>query len=244
MILAGGLATRMRPLTDHVPKALLRVGEEPFAHFQLAWLARHGVTDVVYSIAYKGEMIRKFVGDGSRWGLRVTYVDEGNRLLGTGGAIRLAFDKGVLEPQFLMTYGDSFLPIDFLEVWRAFKATSGLALMTVFRNNGSWDKSNALFVDGQVVLYDKFPTKAQAKEMCFIDYGLSAFDRSIIEKEIPPGQKFDLATLLKKLSTDGKLAGLEFKERFYEIGSPQGLQDFTQWVETHSNTKDERGKGQ
>lgn len=235
VILAGGLATRMRPLTEKLPKTLLPVSGRSFADFQLSWLAHHGVTDVVYCIGYKGEMIRDYVGDGSRWDLRATYVDEGHHLLGTAGALRLAYDQGVLEPCFLMTYGDSFLPVNFLEVWREFKESSSSCLMTVLRNNGKWDKSNTIFADGRVILYDKFPSKIIEEKMNYIDYGLLALDRSIISQGVPPNEKSDLATLLKQLSLRGVIAGYEVKERFYEIGSPAGLRDFSQWIETHQD---------
>ncbi|MGK5086336.1 nucleotidyltransferase family protein [Bdellovibrionota bacterium FG-2] len=233
VILAGGLATRMRPLTEKVPKALLEAAGRPFADHQLTWLARHGVTEVVFSIAYKGEMIRKFVGDGSRWGLKVRYVDEGTELRGTAGALRLALDQGVLDPKFLMTYGDSFLPVDFGAVWNAFLASGAPALMTVFKNEGQWDTSNVVFRDGQIKLYDKFRTTPDAKLMEYIDYGLSAFDRSVIETRVPQVGKSDLAELFNALSLSGQLAGMEVKTRFYEIGSPQGLKDFDQWLAQH-----------
>jgi len=92
LILAGGLATRLRPVTETVAKAVMPVAGRPFAEYQLEWLARAGVTDVVYAIGFHGDQIRAAVGDGSRFGIRVTYVDEGEILLGTGGAVRLAYD--------------------------------------------------------------------------------------------------------------------------------------------------------
>ena len=119
VILAGGLATRMRPLTENFPKALLPAGDHPFIHYQLAWLARHGVDEVILCLGYQGALIRDYVGSGSAWGLRVSYTDEGKDLRGTAGALRLCFDQNLLADTFLLTYGDSFLPIDFsrLRFW-------------------------------------------------------------------------------------------------------------------------------
>src|SRR5436190_842448 len=102
VILAGGLATRMRPLTETLPKALLPVAGTPFIDHQLGWLAAHGVTRVVLSIGYRGEMLRDHVGDGGRWGLSIRVVDEGTRLRGTAGALRLALDEGALDEGFLV----------------------------------------------------------------------------------------------------------------------------------------------
>lgn len=234
LILAGGLATRMRPLTETIPKALLPAAGRPFVDHQLGWLAAHGVTDVVLSVGYLGEAIQAHVGDGSRYGLAVRVVDEGANLRGTAGAVRLALDEGVLEERFLLTYGDSFLPIDFAAVFRAFVDSGAPALMTVYRNQGRWDTSNVIFDGRMVTLYDKQRRTRPAADFAFIDYGLSALTRRVVEEEIPSGQKADLAELFHALSLRGQLAGYESAERFYEIGSPAGLADFSEWLRTRA----------
>ena len=230
VILAGGLATRMRPLTERIPKALIPVVGRPFIDHQLDWLAGHGVTDVVLSVGYKGDAIRSHVGDGGRYGLRARVVDEGETLRGTAGALRLALDEGALEESFLVTYGDSFLPIDFAAVFDAFQASGKPALMTVFRNVGRWDTSNVIFDGRMVTLYDKQRRTRPAADFAFIDYGLSALARRVIADQVPAGGSSDLATLFHGLSVRGELAGFEAAHRFYEIGSPAGLEDFETWV--------------
>jgi NDP-sugar pyrophosphorylase family protein len=206
------------------------VAGKPFVDHQLAWLGRHGVSDVVLSIGYRGDMLRAHVGDGARFGLRVSYVDEGGDLRGTAGALRLALDQGALEEAFLVTYGDSFLPIDFDEVWRAFRASGRPALMTVFANHGRWDTSNVIFDGASVVLYDKQHRTRPAADFAYIDYGLSALERRLVAGEIPAGVKADLAELFFKLSRRGDLAGFEARKRFYEIGSPAGLEELERWL--------------
>ena len=234
VILAGGRATRMRPLTETLPKALIPIGGMPFVDHQLAWMAGHGVTRVVLSIGYRGDMLRDHVGDGRRFGLDVRFVDEGTTLRGTAGALRLALDRGALDEGFLVTYGDSFLPVDFADVWRHFAAGAAPALMTVFRNAGRWDTSNAIYRAGRVELYDKHHRTRPAADFDYIDYGLSALRRSVIERLVPaprtPDDKADLADLFHALSRGGELGGLEITERFFEIGSPGGLEDFEQWI--------------
>jgi NDP-sugar pyrophosphorylase family protein len=236
VILAGGLATRMRPLTDERPKALLPVAGRPFVDHQLDWLARHGVTHAVLSIGYRGEMLRAHVGDGARFGLDVSYVDEGTDLRGTAGALRLALAEGALEEAFLVTYGDSFLPVDFADVWGRFRRSGRPALMTVFRNEGRWDTSNVIFEpagdagEGLVVLYDKKRATRPAADFAYIDYGLTALERRLVETEVPAAGKADLADLFHALSARGQLAGLEVRERFHEIGSPEGLEELTRWI--------------
>jgi NDP-sugar pyrophosphorylase family protein len=234
LILAGGLATRMRPLTETIPKALLPVDGRPFVDHQLDWLAAHGVSDVVLSVGYLGDAIRAHVADGSRYGLAVRVVDEGSNLRGTAGAVRLAFDQGVLDERFLLTYGDSFLPIDFAAVFRAFIDSGAPALMTVYRNQGRWDTSNVIFDGRMVTLYDKQRRTRPAEDFTFIDYGLSALTRRVVEERIPAGQKADLAELFHALSLRAELAGYEAAERFYEIGSPAGLADFSEWLRTRA----------
>jgi NDP-sugar pyrophosphorylase family protein len=234
VILAGGLGTRMRAWTERVPKALIPIAGRPFADYQLTWLAQQGVTQVVYSVGYKGALIRSYVNSGEAWGLPVVYVDEGDKLLGTGGALRLAAEQGILDEAFLVLYGDSFLPINFTEVWTRFQKRNQPAMMTVLRNEGHWDTSNVIYSDNQVVVYDKSCLHPRRAEMRFIDYGLSAFRRSVICDLIPLDEKTDLASIFTLLSEQGKLAGDEVTERFYEIGSVPGLLDFTRFIQTSS----------
>lgn len=232
VILAGGLATRMRPLTETCPKALLEVAGRPFLDHQLAWLAKHGVTEVVLLVAHLGEQIEGFAGDGRRWGLKLTYSYEAE-LLGTGGSLGLALGRGMLQPKFLLTYGDSYLRVDFAAVFRHFSACGQPALMTVYRNENKFDGSNARFRNGIVERYTKCPTLEEKSALAYIDYGLLAFDRSVLDNHQEPGARWDLSELLESLSSRGNLAGLEMKERFYEIGSPSGLAELETLLREH-----------
>lgn len=225
VILAGGLGTRMRPLTETCPKTLLPVKGRPFAHHQLHWLAAQGVTEAIYCIGHEGHRIRSYWDAEPSPVASIRYVDEGARLRGTGGAIRLAHEQGVLEESFLVIYGDSFLPVEYAPVWQAFQASGMPALMTVLRNEGRWDRSNAIYENGRVILYDKTANSA----MHYIDYGLSACRRELFTASTP--EVFDLAALFHQLSLQGQLAGYEVARRFYEIGSPAGLQDLELYLE-------------
>ncbi len=233
VILAGGLGVRMRPLTDRLPKALVPVLGRPFADWQLRHLATQGIERVLYSIGYRGDMLREFVGEGSRYGLRVTWVDEGTHLLGTGGALRRALDAGALEQAFFVLYGDSYLPIDAIGVERAWRDSGLPALMTIMHNDDLWDSSNVVYARGRVLCYDKSRPPAWRPRMRWIDYGLSVLTRAVVGASIPPDSVFDLAQLMRKLSLSGSLAGLEVAERFYEVGSPKGLRDFERYLLAH-----------
>jgi NDP-sugar pyrophosphorylase family protein len=227
-ILAGGLATRMRPVTERIPKALIEVADRPFVEHQLMLLQREGVRKVVLCVGYLGEMIEAVVGDGSRFGLEVAYSFDGERLLGTGGALRRALP--LLGPHFFVLYGDSYLDIAYAPVQTAYRDSALPALMTVFRNEGQWDTSNVLFDGKRVVRYDK---RHPTPDMAFIDYGLGVLSRDLFE--MPQDEVFDLSDLYTTLSGQGRLAGFEEKQRFYEIGTPSGLAE----ADGHL-----RGKGQ
>lgn len=217
-VIAGGLATRMKPLTETIPKSMLVVAGEPFIAHQLRLFARNGIQLAVLCVGYLGDAIRDFVGTGARFGLEVAYAYDGPRLMGTGGALRKALP--LLGPEFLVTYGDSYLDIPYKPVVDAFRLSGAVALMTVFRNDGRWDTSNVEFVDGRIVDYTKQPTP----RMAHIDYGLSML-RADIFNGTPDDTPFDLAVLYRRLVQDGRMAGFEVFDRFYEIGSPIGLSE-------------------
>ncbi len=223
VILAGGLATRMRPVTTTTPKALLSVDGRPFAALQLAWLREQGVRDVVYCVAHLGGQIMDFVGDGSRWGLAVSYADEGEHRLGTAGALRAAADADLLDDAFLVLYGDSYLQVSVPDVWTAFAWSGRPALMTVYRNDVAHERCNVRYVDGRVDAYEKGLADPRGAGMHHVDYGLLAFTRDVVLELVPAGEVYDLSTVQHRLANDGRVAGFEVHERFYEIGSPKGL---------------------
>jgi MurNAc alpha-1-phosphate uridylyltransferase len=230
VILAGGLGTRLWPVTKTIPKALIPINGRPFADYQLAWLARQQVTDVVYCVGFLGEQIRSHVASGSAFGLTVRYADEGSNRKGTAGALRLALDAGLLAEAFFVLYGDSFLPIEFAPVFAAFQASGRPALMTVMRNQDRWDRSNIIFTPPLVTLYDKGCDEATRARMAYIDYGLSVVSRDLIAKHVASGTTADLADVFRRLSIAGEIAGFETTQRFFEVGSQQGIADFGRYL--------------
>jgi NDP-sugar pyrophosphorylase family protein len=221
-ILAGGLATRMRPLTETVPKALLEVAGRPFAEVQLELLRDRGIQDVVMCVAYRGQAIEDALGDGGSLGIRIRYSYDGEELMGTAGALVGA--RHLLGDPFLVTYGDTYLDIDYPGVAEALTQSGRLALMAVFHNRGRWDTSNVLFEDGTIRSYDKVNPHPDAEH---IDYGLGALTQAALDL-VPAERPFDLATLYQQLLEKGELAAYEAPNRFYEIGSPDGLAELDQ----------------
>ena len=226
-ILAGGLATRLRPITEKIPKSLVPVAGKPFLAHQLELLRSRGIRRVVLCVAHLGGMIQNDFGDGSAFGMQLEYSFDsprqgaatvgGPQLLGTGGAVKQALP--LLGDEFFVLYGDSYLPVEYRSVAEFFRRSGKLGCMTVYRNEGRYDTSNVVFHDGEIVVYDK---KKRQPEMRHIDYGLSLF-KAMVFHTYPPDQPFDLAEVMGKLVREKQLAGYEVRERFYEMGSPAGL---------------------
>lgn len=223
-VLAGGLAKRMRPLTETVPKAMLAVNGEPFVAHQLRLLRREGLRRVVLCLGYLGEQIADFVGDGSAFGLAVDYSFDGDRPLGTGGALRKALP--LLGDRFFVVYGDSYLDTPYAPIAAAFVESGKPELMTVFRNEGRWDTSNVVFRDGVIVRHSK---THKSEDMLYIDYGLGILKSSVLGR-IEPDRVLDLSAVYSTLAETGELAGYEVRTRFYEIGSPEGLRQTADYI--------------
>ncbi|HXK06394.1 MAG TPA: nucleotidyltransferase family protein [Verrucomicrobiae bacterium] len=223
-ILAGGLATRLRPITETIPKALVEVAGEPFLAHQLRLLARAGYRRVVMCVGYRAAQIREFAGDGGAFGLHVDYSPDGPVLLGTAGAIRRALP--LLGDAFAVVYGDSYLTCDYGAAERVFLESGKPGLMTVYRNEGQWDTSNVEFTGGRIVAYDKVN---RTPAMRYIDYGLGMFQRAAFD-DIPADRPSDLASLYQDLLRRGELAAWESPDRFYEIGSAEGIRDLAEFL--------------
>jgi NDP-sugar pyrophosphorylase family protein len=219
VILAGGLATRLGSLTERLPKSLVEVAGQPFAVHQIELLRSHGLTDILFLVGHLGTMISDTLGDGSGWGVRLRYRFDGPRPLGTAGAIRAALPE--LDDPFFVLYGDSYLVCDYGRIAHAFLASRKRGLMTVYRNEDRFDRSNVLYNDGRIVRYDK---QHRTPEMRHIDYGLGAFRKSAFGGHADL-ETFDLAEVCQDLIAHDDLAGFEVQGRFYEIGSPAGLEE-------------------
>ena len=228
-ILAGGLATRLHPITKTIPKALVSVAGRPFVLWQLEYLRDQGISRVVLCTGYRSTQIEQIVGDGSQFGVAVEYSDDGTTLLGTGGALGKALP--LLGPEFFVLYGDSFLPVSFSTVEQAYYDSDRPGLMTVYRNEGEWDASNTVFKNGQVLEYNKTNPR---HDMAYIDYGLGVLSKSVVEHYCQE-KVFDLAIVYAALANAGQLAGFEIFERFYEIGSPDGLAQTEEYLRSKTS---------
>jgi N-acetyl-alpha-D-muramate 1-phosphate uridylyltransferase len=219
VLLAGGLATRLYPVTHNIPKSMIEVAGKPFIAHQLELLKKKGIEKVVICTGKLGEQIEEFVGNGEKFNLDIKYSFDGERLLGTGGAIKKALN--LIENEFFIMYGDSYLDIDFNAINKYFNRFGKLGLMTVLKNENLWDKSNVIFIDGKLIKYDK---KNIIPEMNYIDFGLGILRKesfNLFENE----EVFDLAEMYMKMLEQNELIGYEVFNRFYEIGSFKGIEE-------------------
>ena len=221
-ILMGGLATRLYPITKNIPKSMIEVAGEPFIVHQLRKLSLQGIKNVVLCVGHLGSKIEPILKDGSEYGVKLKYSYDTKKLLGTGGAIKKALP--LLGKEFFVLYGDSWLEINYLSVYRSFKESGCKGLMTVFKNEGKWDSSNVEIEKNKIKKYSK--TKKNIR-MTHIDYGLGIFNQSVF-KIYADETKFDLAQVYEDLLKIGELASFEAENRFYEIGSHEGLIELNQ----------------
>lgn len=219
LILAGGLATRLRPLTEKIPKSLIEINGVPFIERQLELLKSRGFKKAVICLGYLGEQVVDYVEANKNFGLDVSYSFDGDILLGTAGAVKKALP--LLPENFFVTYGDSYLPTQYFPIQEHFLKSNKSALMTVFKNNNQWDPSNIEFNSGEILVYDK---KNKTSAMQYIDYGLSIYHRSCFDA-VATTHPTDLADLLQTLIAQKQLAGFEVHERFYEVGSFTGIEE-------------------
>jgi N-acetyl-alpha-D-muramate 1-phosphate uridylyltransferase len=232
VVLAGGLATRMRPRTTTVPKSMLEVAGRPFVDWQLERLAACGVRDVVMCVAYLAEQIEAHVGDGAHLGVRVRWAHEGGKLLGTAGAIRAAMTQMPLDEAFLVTYGDSYLPFDYAEPLRILEQHGADcdAVMSAYKNDGKWDSSNVVVsADGERI--ERYEKGTGDPAFDHIDYGATAVRRAVLEA-LPAGTVVGFDAVQHGLAVRQRLRACIARDRFFEIGSPEGLAELDRHLRT------------
>lgn len=223
-ILAGGLATRLRPLTANLAKAMLPIAGKPFLEHQLGLLRRCGIRDIVLCVGYLGGQLESYFGDGANFGVHLAYSREGDTLRGTGGALRQA--EPLLAEDFVVLYGDSYLPLDYADLIRRARKSSLPATMVVYRNQDRWDRSNVLVIHNRVAVYSK---TEHCPGMVYIDAGATVLHKSALTM-LPERSPVGLDVLQQELTTKGLLGAYESPERFYEMGSFSGLAELEQML--------------
>jgi MurNAc alpha-1-phosphate uridylyltransferase len=223
-ILAGGLGTRLHPLTQNLPKVLLNMAGRPFIFHQLELLRQQGAERVVLCVGHLADQVVAAVGNGRQFGLSIQYSFDGDQPLGTGGALKQALP--LLGDSFFVLNGDSYLRCSLAGIQTAFERAQRPALMTVLHNDSRWDRSNVVFRNGEVLEYEKTSSRS---DMTYIDFGMSVLSRTVFSR-YTENRVLDLAQIYTELSGIGHLAGLEVSDRFYEVGSPQGIRDMEAYL--------------
>ncbi|GAC1362481.1 MAG: hypothetical protein NVSMB32_02860 [Actinomycetota bacterium] len=198
---------------------LLPVAGRPFIDHKLAQLARQGAGQVVLLTGHGGDAIASHVGDGSRYGLSLSVIPDGEALLGTGGAVRRARRR--LGDRFWVTYGDTLLAVPMGRVEEHFRASGRQGLMTVLYNRDAWDRSNVAVRDSRVIEYRK---GAPEGSFDYIDYGMSILPAAAFDG-FPEDVAFDLGAVIQSLIAEGELAAFVVQARFHEIGSEAGYRE-------------------
>ncbi|RME17436.1 MAG: nucleotidyl transferase [Bdellovibrio sp.] len=225
VILAGGLATRLKPISEAIPKSLMDINGQPFLKHQISLLQKEGLRKVYLCVGHLSEKIKEFLDFSPPKDIEIKIIDDGKPLKGTGGALKEA-SKQIKEDCFFVTYGDSYLPINFKKVFEYYISQNQPALMTIYKNQNAFDKSNVIFKNGQIKDYDKNKT---SPDMQYIDYGLMIFQKSLF-KSISHSYPFDLSLILSDLVKNNLVAAYEVFERFYEIGTPKGIQSLKNYL--------------
>jgi NDP-sugar pyrophosphorylase family protein len=225
VILAGGLATRLKPLTSDIPKSMIKIAGKPFLEYQLELLKEYEIKDILLCLGYKGELIKDYFSDGKKFGVNLSCSFDGERLLGTAGALKKAYK--LLKENFFLMYGDSYLPYDYQSIEKFFRSSDKLSLMTVYKNQNRFDQSNVITQDGLVKVYDK---TMESEKLEYIDAGLSILRKEVLNL-VPSDEPYDLQELYKILISEEEMCAYEVKQRFYQIGSLEGLEEFKELVE-------------
>lgn len=233
VILAGGLGTRLGSLTRTMPKPMMQVAGIPYLEHQLRLLEQQSIRDVVLLTGYLGEKIEEYFGDGGRFGLALRYSRE-PQPLGTAGALREA--GPMLADSFVLIYGDSYLPVSYPAVHEQLVASGAQGLMVVYGDQ-SGDTSVKKNVDvdnaGYVTVYEK----DSERELPYVEAGVLAFRKSLLAL-IPPAGGVSLEKeIFPQLIGRRRLAAHITQQRFYDIGTPERLRVFENFLahDHHTN---------
>jgi NDP-sugar pyrophosphorylase family protein len=226
VILCGGLATRLGSLTKNVPKSLIKIYEKPFLQYQIEILKKRSINDIVLCVGHLSEQIKEYFGNGEKFGVNIKYSYDGDKQLGPIGAIKNA--EKLLEKEFFIMYGDSYLDIDFQKISSYFNEFDKLGLMAVYKNFDKYDKSNLIIKNNMIIAYGE---KERTKDMVYIDSGTSILKKEALNL-IPKQTFFSTGDFFTKLISKNELLAFEIEKRFYHIGNPEALEEFSNFIKT------------
>ncbi|MBN2052047.1 nucleotidyltransferase family protein [Candidatus Woesearchaeota archaeon] len=216
IILAGGKGTRMKPMTNFLPKPMLRIQDKPILEHNIELLKKHGIKDVIVSIGYRGEQIKEHFGDGSQFGVNISYIEE-EEPMGTAGPLNLL--KGKINDTFILMNGDELKEIDLEDMFmfhRKNKSTATIALTTV-EDPSSYGV--AVMNGNKVMTFVEKPSKENAPSK-LISAGLYILEPEVI-KSVPEGFSMMENDVFPKLASNDKLLGYIFAGQWFDTGTPE-----------------------
>ena len=228
VVFMGGLGTRLGVAYRDAPKSMVDVHGKPFFHYPLQVLKRQGFRRFVFCVGFKADPIQKYFEDGKKYQIQIRYVHDGEQPVGTGGALKRALP--LLDENVMAIYGDSYIDFEYtklIDQYDHLKRSDDIAaVMSVMKNKGRWGKSNASLKANGRLRYDKGHPSA---DMEYIDFGATVLNKQAVANRLQDGY-CDLADTYKELGDQDRLGGFEVKERFYDIGTPESLQEFRNFI--------------
>jgi NDP-sugar pyrophosphorylase family protein len=225
VILCGGLATRLGDLAKNIPKSMIEINGKPFLEYQIENVKKRGIKDIILCVGHLSEKIEGYFGDGEKLGVNIQYSYDGDKQLGPIGALKNA--ESLLDDEFFVMYGDSYLTIDFQKVYNFFIKHDKPACMVVYKNYDKYDKSNLIVKDNIVIGYGD---KERTEEMIYIDYGTSLLTKKLLKK-LPKNTFYTTGEFFGSLIENNELLAFESTERFYHIGNPESLEELKSFIQ-------------
>lgn len=205
------------------------VAGRPFLDYQIRLLVKNGFRDFVICVGYRADQIEKYFGDGSRMGISIVYSEEGEKQLGPSGALRNA--RKLLEDEFMVTYGDAFLQMDYKRFEEEFHSSGKLGMMAVLENHNRFGKSDIIIKGGLVVAYDK---TNQTPDMTWINFGATMLQKRALDA-VPASERLGEEQFYRALIAKEELVAFVTRNRFYEIGTIPALREFEKFVLENPN---------
>jgi len=216
LLLLGGKGTRFRPITYELPKALLPIQGKTVPEHLIDLFKKYNITDLIFSIGYMAEKIRNYYGDGSKYGVKIKYIEE-NQPMGSAGAVKLA--AGLLTDTFIVTNGDELKDIDLEDMYNFHKQNKALitAALTAVDDPSAYGVAK---IEGSRILeFIEKPSRDKAPSN-LINSGLAIWEPEVI-KQIPEGFSMYEKDIFPLLARQKSLYGYIFSGQWFDTGTPE-----------------------
>jgi NDP-sugar pyrophosphorylase family protein len=237
LVIAGGLATRMRPIAEDVPKCMVDIKGKPLIHHQLEVFKRQGFDEIIFCVAHLADEVKGYFKDGSSLGLSISYVQDGDTLMGTAGSVKLAEGLIGADEDFIVYYGDTLTTMDLNRFMDYHKKKGAIATIALHPLKRDYKSSSLICLgeDSKVSIFNEKPTTEEFQkyrgEKCYVNSGIYALDRRVLG-QIPKGERYDFGKHLfpRFIERGMDVRGYVSGEFFREIGRMEKYQAFLEEV--------------